>query len=83
MLGRAVRTLEERFDEVRGRPQRQARQIVAYRGFGTAHELHVTGRVLANERLAAASLEDPWWRNLYATYRRMGSAEVPAARVVV
>jgi phosphatidate phosphatase APP1 len=83
LLGRAVRNLEERFDEVRGRPQRRARQIVAYRGFGTARELHVTGRVLANERLAAASIEDPWWRNLYATYRRMGSAEVPAARVVV
>jgi phosphatidate phosphatase APP1 len=83
LLGSAVRNLENRFDEMRGRPQRRARQIVAYRGFGTSHELHITGRVLANERLAAATLEDPWWRNLYATYRRMGSAEVPAARVVV
>ncbi|HSJ15372.1 MAG TPA: phosphatase domain-containing protein [Longimicrobiales bacterium] len=83
LLGSAVRNLEHRFDEMRGRPQRRARQIVAYRGFGTSHELHVTGRVLANERLAPPSAADSWWRNLRATYRRMGSAEVPAARVIV
>jgi len=83
LLGAAVRGLEGRFDEVRNRDGRRPRQIVAYRGFGTADALHVTGRVLANEPLWAAGAEDPWWRNLRATWRRMGSAEVPGALVEV
>lgn len=83
LLGSAVRGLESRFDELRGREQRRARQIIAYRGFGSADALHVTGRVLANPRLGVSRAEDPWWRNLIATYRRMGSAEVPGAQVEV
>ena len=83
LLGTAVRGLEERFDEVRGRERRRPRQIVAYRGFGTAEALHVSGRVLANEPLWTAGAEDPWWRNLRATWRRMGSAEVPGAVVEI
>lgn len=83
LLGSAVRGLEGRFDELRGRERRLPRTIVAYRGFGSTDALHVTGRVLANERLGVSRAEDPWWRNLAATYRRMGSAEVPGAVVEV
>lgn len=83
LLGSAVRGLEGRLDELRGRERRRARQIVAYRGFGTPTSVHVTGRVLANERVGVSRAEDPWWRNFMATYRRMGSAEVPGAVVEV
>jgi len=83
LLGSAVRGLESRFDELRAREQRRPKQIVAYRGFGTAEVLRVSGRVLANDPLWTAGEEDPWWRNLRATWRRMGSAEVPGAVVEV
>ncbi|NJD10596.1 MAG: hypothetical protein FIB01_09240, partial [Gemmatimonadetes bacterium] len=79
LLGSAVRGLEARVDELRGREQRRPRQIVAYLGFGTAAALRVSGRVLANEPLWTAAARDPWWRNLRATWRRIGSAEVPGA----
>jgi phosphatidate phosphatase APP1 len=83
LLGTAVRGIEDRFDEVRGRERRRPRQIVAYRGYGTSAAMHVSGRVLANEPLWTAGAEDPWWRNLRATWRRLGSAEVPGAVVEV
>lgn len=83
LLGSAIRGVESRFDELRGREQRRPRQIVAYRGFGTRAAVHVTGRVLANAPVGVSRAEDPWWRNLVATYRRMGSAEVPGAVVEV
>jgi phosphatidate phosphatase APP1 len=83
LLGSAVRGVEFRFDEIRGRERRRPRQIVAYRGFGNSDELHVSGRVLANEPLWTAGEADPWWRNLQATWRRLGSAEVPGAVVEV
>jgi phosphatidate phosphatase APP1 len=45
--------------------------------------MHVSGRVLANEPLWTAGPEDSWWRNLRATWRRLGTAEVPGAVVEV
>lgn len=56
-------------------------RIVPYRGFGTAKELHVRGRVLRNPPLPPAAVDDSIWDNAIATYRRLESDEVPGARV--
>lgn len=83
LLGSAVRGIENRIDELRGREHRRPRHIVAYHGFGTRQEIRLSGRVLADEPLWASDPEDSWWRNLRATWRRMGSAEVPGVVVEV
>lgn len=58
-------------------------QVVGYRGFGTPHEVWLSGRVLRGRAIASAQAGDPWWRNLANTYKRMESDEVPGARVRV
>ncbi|MGH7445684.1 MAG: App1 family protein, partial [Longimicrobiales bacterium] len=68
-------------DAVRATRAGRATQIVGYRGFGTATETFVSGRVLLGRALTAATEHDPWWRNLANTYRRMESDEVSGARV--
>ena len=64
-------------------PGRRDLQVVGYRGFGTSSEIYVSGRVLLGRALSASSVDDPWWRNLANTYRRMESDEVPGARVSI
>ncbi len=58
-------------------------QIAAYRGFGTAARVFVLGRVLEDESVTTASADDPHWKNLLNTFRRIESDEVPGARVRV
>ncbi|MEX0891525.1 MAG: phosphatase domain-containing protein [Gemmatimonadota bacterium] len=55
--------------------------IVTYRGWGGAAGLFVQGRVLRGRPVAEADAADPWWRNAWSAYRRLGSDEVPGARV--
>jgi phosphatidate phosphatase APP1 len=82
---RLARLLEQRVDQARGRARgaRRVRQIVPYRGFGTAREVYVSGRVLANQPVAPARAGAVWWRNLADTYRHLESDEVPAVRVAL
>lgn len=58
-------------------------QIAAYRGFGTAKRVFVLGRVLEDEGITTASVDDPHWKNLLNTFRRIESDEIPGARVRV
>jgi phosphatidate phosphatase APP1 len=55
--------------------------ITTYRGWGSAGELFVQGRVLRGPPVTAAGPADPWWRNAWHAYRRLNSREVPGARV--
>ncbi|HUF50647.1 MAG TPA: phosphatase domain-containing protein [Longimicrobiales bacterium] len=76
-----ARSLERRVDALGRGGSAAARQVVPYRGFGTASELFLTGRVLANPEPAPVAARDRWWRNLANTLRHMESAEVAGARV--
>jgi phosphatidate phosphatase APP1 len=82
---RLARLVEQRVDDVRGRArdERAVRQVVPYRGFGSAREVFVSGRVLANAPVAPAQAAARWWRNLADAYRHLESDEVPAVRVAV
>jgi phosphatidate phosphatase APP1 len=82
---RLARSVERRVDEARTRVlgEHLARQVVPYRGFGTAEEVFISGRVLANPPRAAASADDRWWRNLATTLSHLESDEVVGAHVHV
>ena len=54
---------------------------VVFRGFGTAHRIHVKGRVLEDEGFAPVSEATTRWQNLLAALKRFESDEVPGARV--
>lgn len=82
---RLTRSVDRRVDETRVRllGERQARQIVPYRGFGTATDVFISGRVLANRPSRAIAETDRWWRNLATALHHLESDEVPAARLSV
>ncbi len=84
-LARLTARVENRVDGALGklRGPRAARQIAAYRGFGTAHEVFASGRILANAPPDASNEADPWWRNLQNAYRRLESDEMPGVVVRV
>src|SRR5687768_11164616 len=83
LAARMARSLERRVDgALRRGGQGLARQVIPYRGFGTAQELFLTGRVLGNPAPAGpVAANDRWWRNLANVYRHMESDEVAGARV--
>lgn len=56
-------------------------RVMAYRGHGTARELHVRGRVLAERPTRPPSESDTPWDNLRRMLRRFRSREVPGAEV--
>ncbi|CAN5696611.1 App1 family protein [soil metagenome] len=80
---RLARTMERRADDWRTRVlgEREARQVVAYRGFGNTAEVFLSGRVLANRPLGPVQATDTWWRNLGNALRQLETGEVPGARV--
>jgi phosphatidate phosphatase APP1 len=79
---RAARAVERRVDDARSRLRpRRARHIIPYHGFGSRHEVFLTGRVLADPPVRPSGANDAWWRNLAATLRHLESDEVPGARV--
>lgn len=55
--------------------------IQAYRGHGTADKLYVSGRVFVGDPIPPATAHDAAFRNLWSTVRRLGSDEVPLARI--
>jgi phosphatidate phosphatase APP1 len=80
---RVAHRVERRVDHVRTsvRGARAARQVQPYSGYGTAEEVFLSGRVLANRRAGPVRPDDTWWRNLATSLRHLESDEVPAARV--
>ena len=79
---RMARSVERRIDSARGRTgAAAARQVVAYRGFGTPSEVFVSGRVLSNPPPPPIDAGDAWWRNAAATLRHLESDEVTGARL--
>ena len=82
-LARLTARVENRVDGALGklRGPRAARHIAAYRGFGTAAEVFVWGRVLASGPPDISNETDPWWRNLSNAYRRLESDEIPGVVV--
>jgi phosphatidate phosphatase APP1 len=82
-LAKLTARVEHRVDGAIGRLRgpRAARQIAAYRGFGTSSEVFVWGRVLANAPPDVPNETDPWWRNLSNAYRRLESDELPGVVV--
>lgn len=59
----------------------QARQIMAYSGYGNLEHVWVHGRVLANKPIRGPEDDDSWWDNLKATYSRWETDEVAGAEV--
>lgn len=57
----------------RNRPQ----HIAAYRGYADASAAELSGRLLADAPLGGPKEDDAWWDNLWNTYRRFESDEVP------
>jgi phosphatidate phosphatase APP1 len=55
--------------------------IMVYRGFGTAHKIAVTGRVLQDEPVGTAQEHDSIWKNLGNTWKRFETDELPHARL--
>jgi phosphatidate phosphatase APP1 len=80
-----ARSAQRRVDDARTRAfgSRQARQVVPYLGFGTAIEVFLSGRVLADRPTRAPDERDRWWRNLGTTLRHLDSDEVAGARTRV
>ena len=77
---------------------RKLYNIVYYRGFGSATAVWLKGRVLRQRancdpshggpsygtaEYRAPDRNDPFWQNLFATYQRFNSNEVPGVRVRV
>jgi phosphatidate phosphatase APP1 len=74
---------------IRGTARKLAREIgaadpvaiIPYRGFGTVGRVFVHGRVLEDEKIAAAAVTDSSWRNLINTWKRLESDPVASAQV--
>jgi phosphatidate phosphatase APP1 len=56
-------------------------QILPYRTYGTLNRLYLKGRVLEDEKIAAAGDKDTILNNLLNMYKRFESDEVPGAEV--
>ena len=65
----------------RNRDEPERYHIQAYRGHGTADLLYISGRVFAGDPVPPAREHDPIFRNLWSTLRRLGSDEIPLARI--
>lgn len=55
--------------------------IMAYRGYGTAGKLTLSGRVLQDEPVGTAGEHDSLWKNLGNTWKRFETDELPHARL--
>jgi phosphatidate phosphatase APP1 len=79
--------VETQFDALKQRLDRrigdEPLQIVAYRGYGTATQLVLSGRVLEQTGARAAADHDSVWDNLLNTYRRFATDEIAGARVLI
>lgn len=85
ILASAAGSIEAGFDSLKRRLDDRGDAplyIAAYRSFGTHTRLALSGRVLAEPGLRAASPDDSAWRNLANMVRRFESDEVPGAQVL-
>lgn len=57
--------------------------IQSYVGYGNHNRIWLHGRVLTNPPTGTPAVEDHWWSNLLATYRRFASDEVPGVSIRV
>jgi phosphatidate phosphatase APP1 len=85
LINRALGEAEAAFDWLKYRI-RQKREpgryhIQPYRGHGTAEMLYLSGRVFEGMPVPKAREDDALLRNLWHSVRRLGSDEVPAARI--
>ena len=55
--------------------------IVPYRGYGNDQSATLMGRVLEDTGIVKPTPEDSLWKNLVASYKRIGSREIPFVRV--
>jgi len=81
-----ARAIEERFDAYRFGLKRRLGlldpfEILPYRGYGTARELFLKGRVLEESGITHAGRDDAVWKNVLNMARRFASDEVAGARV--
>lgn len=86
LVHRGVHETEKELDTLLGRlrdriGRRDPIMIQPYRGYGTTHELWLSGRVLEDEGVHEALVEDAPWRNLFAMALRFETDEWPGARV--
>jgi phosphatidate phosphatase APP1 len=82
LAARAGSDAEELVERLRRRRRHPGPfQLVAYRGYGTAAELRLSGRVLEDRGILPAEEGDTRWENLRAAIRRFGSRELPGALV--
>lgn len=58
-------------------------EVLAYRGYGTAHVAHVQGRAQENRGVAPSGDADSTLRNLLNTYRRADCNPLPFAQLTV
>lgn len=82
LVTRAGSDAEELVERLRRRRRHPGPfQLVAYRGYGAATELRLSGRVLEDRGILPAEDDDSRWMNLRAAVRRFGSRELPGALV--
>ena len=85
-LAHLVVDVEEGFDRLKYRlgerlGGNEPVRIRPYRGYGTAEEIYLKGRVLEGTELPPAGEEDSLWDNLVNTFKRFESDEIPHARL--
>jgi phosphatidate phosphatase APP1 len=85
-IGAVLGKVDELSDTVRARLKRFSRfdsdlKIIPYVGFGNAGKLIISGRVVNNESIASAQVDDSPLENLFRLYKRLETDEVPGAHV--
>jgi phosphatidate phosphatase APP1 len=68
---------------VRRHPRRRPITVLAYRGHGNAHELHVIGRVVEDTGGPSTHAAESLWTEIKRLYRALASRPVPGAEVQV
>jgi phosphatidate phosphatase APP1 len=84
LFDRIAAGIGERLEATAARSPRrhpEAPRINAYHGYANRTQAWVSGRLLRNAPVGAAAPEDPWWRNVVNTYRRMETDETPGIRL--
>lgn len=81
LIARAGSDVEDLVARLRPRRQPGPLQIVAYRSYGSADALRLSGRVLEDRGILPAAEDAGRLDNFRAAWRRFGSRELPGARV--
>lgn len=55
--------------------------ILPYRGYGNSTQWYLLGRVQEDKEIRTASVEDSWWKNGLAMYRRFTTSEIPDVQI--